>query len=196
VFYGVVLTVILAVLPIRLAAQDVVSRNEEALSLIKFPWQQLKYNIVFKAPRPGYRAMTYPKQQKIEVYVRPADDTRLLAYDIAHELGHAIDMTYNTHETRKKWMALRGIDPATPWFGCSRCSDYNTPAGDFAETFALLLFGPENFASRIAPPPTAEQLPLLRPFFESWFSRPDSNPPTLQNASNDNQEPINSQPTR
>jgi hypothetical protein len=184
VFYGVVLTVILALLPVRLAAQNVVSRNEEALSLIKFPWQQLKYNIVFMAPRPGYRAMTYPKLHKIEVYARPSDDTSLLAYDIAHELGHAIDMTFNTDETRKKWKALRGIDPATPWFGCSRCSDYNTPAGDFAETFALLLFGPENFAGRIAPPPTPEQLPLLKTFFENWFSPPASSPATVHNASN------------
>ena len=63
-------------------------------------------------------------------------------------------------------MELRGIDPKTPWFGCSRCSDYKTPAGDFAETFALLLLGPGNFAGRIAPLPTAEQILMLKPFFD------------------------------
>jgi hypothetical protein len=148
-----------------MALLPVTSQQQEALSMIAFPWQQLKYDIVFMPPRPGFRAMTFPKAHKIEVYARPLDEPGLVAYDIAHEIGHAIDMTFNTKETRKKWMVLRGIDPATPWFGCSRCSDYNTPAGDFAETFAFLMFGAERFAGRIAPPPTPEQIPLLTPFF-------------------------------
>ena len=146
------------------SAPDVV-RNEAALALIDFPWQQLKYNIVFVAPRQGFRAMTIARDHKIEIYARPADDSQLLAYDIAHELGHAIDLTQNTDDTRRKWMVSRGIDPATPWFGCNRCSDYNTPAGDFAETFAFLLLGPGHFAGRIAPPPAAEQIEILKSFF-------------------------------
>jgi hypothetical protein len=71
----------------------------------------------------------------------------------------------NTPEARENWKQSRGIDAATPWFGCNRCSDYNTPAGDFAETFALMLLGPQYFSGRIAPPPSNEQLQSLRPFF-------------------------------
>ena len=141
------------------------ARNEAALALIRFPWQQLKYEIVFLAPRHNVRAMFISKEHRIEIYARPADDERLLAYDIAHELGHAIDLTLNTNEMRGKWKKLRGINSATQWFGCNQCSDYNTPAGDFAETFALLLLGPEHFSGRIAPPPTPEQFPMLMPFF-------------------------------
>lgn len=140
------------------------ARYEAALALIEFPWQNLQYDIVFLSPRTGFRAMTISKKHKIEIYARPADDSLLIAYDIAHELGHAIDLTLNTAKTRKQWMKSRGIDPATPWFGCSRCSDYNTPAGDFAETFAFLLLGPGNFAGIIAPPPTAKQIPALTSF--------------------------------
>jgi hypothetical protein len=143
----------------------VAARPEAALDLIPIPWQGLGYEIVFKPPRPGYRAMTLPQQHRIEVYARPQDDIELLAYDIAHELGHVIDVTYNTAETRRQYMKARGIDPATPWFGCDRCSDYKTPSGDFAETFALLLRGPKYFRSRIAAAPPTEQIPALTRFF-------------------------------
>ena len=148
------------------------ARPESALDLIHVPWQQLGYEIIFMAPRAGFRAMTIPAKHRIEIYARPEDDLELLAYDIAHELGHAIDLTYNTAETRMEWMRLRGIDPATTWFGCDRCSDYNTPSGDFAETFALLLRGPKYFRSRIAALPTPEQIPALARLFPKEFLPP------------------------
>jgi hypothetical protein len=144
--------------------------------MIHFPWQQLNYQIVFLSPRPGLRAMTFPSHHRIEVYARPNDSASLMAYDIAHELGHVIDVTYNTAESRKNWMKLRGIDPSTPWFGCDACSDFETPAGDFAETFALLMFGPKDFQGRIAPPPTAQQLSGLQSFYS-----PRSNPSQTAN---------------
>ena len=142
---------------------------ESALDLIAIPWQGLGYEIVFMPPRSGFRAMTLPGLHRIEVYARPQDDLALLAYDIAHEIGHAIDLRYNTAETRRQWMQMRGIDPATTWFGCDRCSDYNTPAGDFAETFALLLRGPKYFRGRIAARPTNDQIPTLTHFFPKGF---------------------------
>jgi hypothetical protein len=144
-------------------------REQAALALIQFPWQQLNYEIVFMAPRQGYRAMTFPAKHRIEIYARPADSPLLLAYDIAHELAHAIDLSFNTQETRQKWMKLRGINPATPWFGCDACSDFRTPSGDFAETFAFLLLGPGHFSGRIAPPPSSGQIPLLGAFFPKGF---------------------------
>jgi hypothetical protein len=157
-------------LSFQACASDLATREQAALALIRFPWQQLNYQIVFLAPRPGFRAMTFPAQHRIEVYARPQDDASLLAYDIAHELGHAIDVTYNTAETRKNWLRLRGIDPSTPWFGRDGCSDFETPAGDFAETFALLMLGPKDFHGRIAPPPTAQQISSLYAFFPSLSS--------------------------
>jgi hypothetical protein len=152
-------------------ASDLASREQAALAMIHFPWQQLNYKIVFLSPRPGLRAMTFPAHHRIEVYARPNDSVSLMAYDIAHELGHAIDATYNTSETRKNWMKLRGIDPSTPWFGCNACSDFETPAGDFAETFALLMLGPEDFQGRIAPPPTPQQISRLQAFFSPRSNR-------------------------
>jgi hypothetical protein len=155
---------ILLMLVAPVTAEEV-RRNDAALALIQCPWQQLHYSIMFESPRPGLRAMIFQGVHKIEVYARPSDDSRRVAYDIAHELGHAIDLTFNTDATRRKWMTLRGINPQTEWFGCDRCTDFGTPAGDFAETFAFLLLGPGNYYSRMAPPPTAEQIPALKPFF-------------------------------
>ena len=172
--FGLILT--LALLSGPATPEDFANRNNEALALISFPWQQLHYNIVFLAPKQGVRAMIFPTARRIEVYARPSDDSRLLAYDIAHELGHAIDLTFNTAETRKQWMATRGINPHTPWFGCNRCSDFKTPAGDFAETFAFLLLGPDNFSGRIASAPTAEQVPVLKAFFPSKLEQTPVNP--------------------
>lgn len=148
------------------------TRQQAVLALIPFPWQQLDYEIVFLPPRRGYRAMTFPQKRRIEVYARPQDDIRLIAYDIAHELGHVIDLVHNTAEKRNQWKAARGVAPSTTWFGCSRCSDYNTPAGDFAETFALLVFGPEDFRGRIAPRPSEKQLQALKSFFPILNSNP------------------------
>ena len=138
--------------------------RKEVLGLIRFPWQKLGYEIVFLGPRPGYRAMTISDRRRIEIYNRPGDSPLLTAYDLAHELGHAFDLDNNTTERRNRWRELRGIDPEEAWFGCNRCPDYNTPAGDFAETFAFLLLGPGNYHSRMALPPTKDQIPALAAF--------------------------------
>jgi hypothetical protein len=138
--------------------------RKEVLGLIRFPWKKLGYEIAFMGPRPGYRAMTISEQRRIEIYNRPGDTPLLTAYDLAHELGHAVDLDNNTPERRTRWRELRGIDPEAAWFGCSRCPDYNTPAGDFAETFAFLLLGPGNYHSRMALPPAKDQISALAAF--------------------------------
>jgi hypothetical protein len=152
-------------LPARDLESDVArQKKHQALALIHYPWQKLGYEIRFLGPRPGYRAMTISDKKLIEVYVRPGDDIELLAFDVAHELGHAYDLERNDTRRRNRWREMRGIDATTPWFGCNRCPDYETPAGDFAETFALLLLGPSNYHSRLSAPPTREELATLALF--------------------------------
>jgi hypothetical protein len=144
--------------------REFASRPKAVLGLIHYPWEQLGYSVVFLAPRPGFRAMTISDRHRIEVYMRSGDQPIDLAYDLAHELGHAFDLEHNDPERRTLWCKMRGIDPATPWFGCNRCPDYDTPAGDFAETFAFLLLGPGNYHSRMAPQPSREQVTQLAAF--------------------------------
>ena len=111
--------------------------------------------------------MTITRTRRIEIYVRPSDTPRRLAYTLAHEFGHVIDLTHNTVQSRSRWMEKRGIDPKTPWFGCDACSDYGTPAGDFAESFAAMLVGPEFYCGKMRPAPQAADVPNLAPFFGS-----------------------------
>ena len=142
------------------------ARERAALELIQFPWQELGYKVVFMGARPGYRGMTISATRRIEIYVRPGDTPRRLAYTLAHEFGHVIDLTHNTGESRSRWMQKRGLDPRTPWFGCNACSDYSTPAGDFAESFAAMLVGPEFYCGKMMPAPQAADVPDLAPFFK------------------------------
>lgn len=135
-----------------------------ALAMIHFPWQDLGFRVSFLGRRPGYRALTLVDKRQIEVYVKSEDPPGALAFDLAHEFGHAFDLRYNDAARKKRWLELRGIDPSTPWYGCNACSDYATPAGDFAETFAYLLLGPGNYHSRMAPAPSPEAVRELAEF--------------------------------
>jgi hypothetical protein len=139
-------------------------RKAAVLSMIRFPWNRLGYEIAFLGPRPGYRAMTLVEKRRIEIYMRPGESALLQAYDLAHELGHAFDLEYNDTARRQRWLQLRGIKSSSPWFGCDGCPDYSTPAGDFAETFALLVLGPGNYHSHMAQPPRRAQIPELLAF--------------------------------
>ena len=142
-------------------------RGEQALARITYPWRQLGFSVSFLPGRPGLFGKTVPAEHRIEIYVRTDEDDLLLTHMVAHELGHAVDVSYSDDARRARWLQLRGIDPATPWFGCSLCTDYQTPAGDFAETFALWQAGPRDFRSRMAPPPDAQQLASLQPLFSA-----------------------------
>ncbi len=135
-----------------------------ALAMIHFPWQDLGFRVSFLDRRPGYRALTLVDRKQIEVYVKNEDPPSALAFDLAHEFGHVFDLKYNDASRRRHWMELRGIDANMPWYGCSACADYATPAGDFAETFAYLLLGPGSYHSRLAPPPSPEKIRELAEF--------------------------------
>jgi hypothetical protein len=136
------------------------------LAALSYPWQKLGYSITFLPARPGVLGATYLEERRIEIYVRPDQAPLQLAHVIGHELGHAVDATYGTPERRREWMRLRGIDPTLEWWGCLGCRDYATPAGDFAEVFALWLAGPDSgFRGRLVGPPLQEDMHLLTRFF-------------------------------
>jgi hypothetical protein len=106
-------------------------------------------------------------QHRIEVYLRDGESKLMVAHVIAHEIGHAIDVAYNTPDRRQQWLNLRGASTSEPWFGCSSCDDFSSPAGDYAETFSLWQVGPNADDSRLAPPPSPQQLKQLIPLFYS-----------------------------
>ena len=140
-------------------------RGAAALALIKYPWDRTGYSIAFTGPNDGLLGLTDPNRKQITIYVRPAQSTADIARVLGHEIGHSVDFTMTTDAERADYRRIRGLDDR-PWYpSCSGCSDYASPVGDWAETFAYWLLGEGSFASTLASRPTAAQLTALTPIF-------------------------------
>jgi hypothetical protein len=145
--------------------QDV---GREALSMISYPWQsRLNVSINFEGPKSGMKASStaYGDHEVITVYVRSTDTARIVAVNIAHELGHLIDYRHLNDQDRAEWLQARGRTDA-PWWTCDYCTDYRFGSGDFAETFAGWQVGPVDYRSELAPYPSPEQMQQLTRFFD------------------------------
>jgi hypothetical protein len=128
----------------------------EAVRLVRYDLSGLPgWQIVFLPGRPGFQGRTFPDRRRIEVYVSPRDSAQAVSYNLAHEIGHAVDFTYSTRASRLAYRTIRRIPAATLWYGCGDCADFATPAGDFAETFGLIVTDPAyDWRSRMGPRPT------------------------------------------
>jgi hypothetical protein len=135
---------------------------QATLAAIAYPWQdRLRgWVVAFVPPLAGVHGMTYPQQRRIEIYVRAGDTSTDLARVLAHELGHAIDVTYNDARDRDAWRRARGVDPGVPWWPSESAPDFASMAGDFAEAFAQWQTGVIS-ESVVAGPLTGEQVVVL-----------------------------------
>ena len=144
-------------------------RGAAALAQLRRPADAAAVPVAFRPGRSDVLGMADLQDRRIDVYVRSCakqSDT-LLLHVVAHELGHLVDAIQMTDELRAQWLAARGIPAGTPWFGCSRCKDFATPAGDFAETYAQWQRGATTNRSQLAPAPSTAQLAsLARTFFQ------------------------------
>lgn len=133
-----------------------------ALEQIDYPWSEALpgWEITFEPERSGLYGLTLVDEQRIEIYVRDGQDPDLLVHVVAHEIGHAVDVTLNDGADRRRWQEARGIG-SEPWWPGEAASDFATGAGDFAEGFAVWQAGPDHFRSTIGPVPTDAQLSLL-----------------------------------
>lgn len=138
------------------------ARGQAALAAISYPWQQRLpgWTVRFKPGRSGVLGLTFTAERVIEVYVRDDQSDGFLRHVIAHELGHAVDVSLNTGAEREQWLAARGATGA-PWWPGNGATDFSTGAGDFAECFAAWQTGSGNFRSNVAGWPTGDQLNLL-----------------------------------
>ena len=153
--------------PARTAAKDICSganwqvrRGQLALSTLKDTGQRSGVTVSFKGAKSGYLGLTFPERRHVDVYVRScsAESFTLLRHVMSHEMGHAYDAAHMNASLRKAYMAMRGIPAGTPWFGCNYCTDFKTPAGDFAETYSQWQRGSHDSRTQIAPMPNSAQL--------------------------------------
>jgi hypothetical protein len=136
---------------------------QAAMRLIRFDLDTnfSGWTIQFKAPRTGYLGLTLVKQRTVEIYLRAGRSVEGIAHDLAHELGHIADVTFNDNETRSAYLVNRGLAESTPWWTCNSCGDLQVGAGDFAETFAVLVGPKFKFYSEVGPRPSAAQLAAI-----------------------------------
>ena len=141
---------------------DHVAVGREALAAISYPWSRLlpNWTIEFLPATDGLYGLTLVPERRIEIYVRADQSPRMVSHVIAHELGHAVDVTFNDGPDRRRWSELRDLGSA-PWWPDSGATDFATGAGDFAESFAAWQVGPAGFRSTLAEPPTGTQIELL-----------------------------------
>ena len=137
--------------PVR--TESAQQRGQRVLTSLHYDWQRLGYRIVFLPERRGYLGYTDGATKTITIWVRTRETDVVLAHTIAHELGHALDFAHNNAAKHAAYLTLRGINPTTDWYGCNGCTDYRSPAGDWAEVFAYWLAGPGDFRSQMGPPP-------------------------------------------
>lgn len=134
--------------------------GQQALALITYDWRTKLpgWRINFLPPRKGYLALTYRVERRIDVYVRSERPVEGIAHDVAHEIGHALDVTYLDENSRARFLELRALPADTGWWACNSCRDLQTGAGDFAEVFALYAAPRFKFYSELAPVPSDEAL--------------------------------------
>ena len=142
----------------------------QALELIHYPWQDLGWEIVFEPGRPGYLGLAIGEERRIEIFVRPEHGVPDVAHTLAHEIGHAVDITWGSDYRRAEYLRLRGFSQEAKWFGCDECSDYATPAGDFAEVFEYWLLGGGNYRSQLGGAPDAVRLQNMTHLFVEPFA--------------------------
>jgi hypothetical protein len=137
-------------------------RGEAALALMRFDWrtQFPDLRIEFLGPRNGLRALTYPAEHRIEIFVRDSDTPATLHRVLSHEMGHVIDVELNSPEERDRWLVERGIADSVVWWPSASAPDFATGAGDFAEAFAVWETGVQT-QSTLAGQPDAGDLALL-----------------------------------
>ena len=99
--------------------------------------------------------MTYPGTSTIVLSNRDlGPDIGFRARVLGHEIGHAVDFSRLDDTARQYWMALRSLSGA--WYGCWGCTDFATPAGDWAESVGHTITGGLGpWRSALGPPPDA-----------------------------------------
>lgn len=122
-----------------LSVQEQLDRiGAQAEDLIEYDWQSVLpgWTVMYEGDSPGYKGLTHWPSKTITLYVDDGAGADDVAEVLAHELGHALDVTYMDNDTRTQWLEARGM-PMVWWAG-NGLNDFSVGAGDFAEAVAAL----------------------------------------------------------
>lgn len=138
------------------------SMGDQALLRVAYPWRERfpEWRVFFRGPRDGIRALTFPAERRIEIFIRSSDTVSSLHRVFAHELGHLVDVELNSDADRDRWREQRSISSDTPWWPSASAPDFATGAGDFAEAFAVWETGVTT-RSTVGTQPTSADIELL-----------------------------------
>lgn len=106
-------------------------------------------------PRTGFRGLTFPFEHRIEVYVQGDEPHDKLLHIVAHEIGHAVDVTYLTADERTMFQHARGTADLAWWVEAGG-SDFASGAGDWAECYAWMTLHRGPWYSKLGGQPSAE----------------------------------------
>lgn len=137
------------------------ARGQAALDRIAYPWEDVLdgWTISFNGPRSDISGWIDFRLRTIYIYVSSADSDTQLGHVIAHEIGHAVDFLLVTPAEKNEWLEARGLGDRN-WYPDGTSNDFSSPAGDFAESFAVWQAG-GNYQAYLGGNPTAAQIELL-----------------------------------
>jgi len=113
-----------------------------------------------------YQGLADSGKKVVTIWVRKTDTVAKLRITEGHEMGHVLDYTALDKDGRQKYLSLRGRgDCRDAWYPANGTSDYASPAGDFAEVYALYRGGAGDFRSTFAAQPSSAQLHEIASLF-------------------------------
>lgn len=154
-----------AVVTRTVSPEGYLARGTRIYNSFHYDVTKLGYRMVFKPSVHGLLGLTDGGARTVTVYIRSSESDLVLAHSIAHEIGHALDFSRGSEAKHQLYLSIRHLSTSQYWYGCNNCTDYSTPAGDWAEVFAQWLAGPGDFRSRMAGVPSSSQLSQLGELF-------------------------------
>ena len=159
--------------PAPSAAPTPTQLGEQALALVRYPWQSIPgYSIQFQpisdAPSPGFYGNTQFTWGQTggtsTLYVYPGESASQLAGIIAFEIAHEVDAAAVEPEGGEARIEnILGIHPAS-WAPNCDCAEQNFLSGWYAATFSNYWSPGVGDWSQVAPEPSGAVLTAIEPW--------------------------------